>query len=76
MSKCHGKNTYASSMQIVIADMYCIPRRLAHTVNTDKVRGYQDYRRRDETRLEDWLDRQDLMRYARLKGGGRGGTDY
>lgn len=58
-----------SSLQIVIADAYCIPRSQCHTVNPRKVEKYQSYLRSAAGRLEKFLDDMERQRAVSLSRG-------
>lgn len=47
-----------TSVQLSIADMHHIPRRLAHTINVEKAAEYLKYCCKPECRLEEWMDRE------------------
>jgi len=71
MPSAHGKNTLGSisSLQLVVADMYSIPRKQAHTVNAAKVRAYHSWCRSDECRLEKFLDSMERQRAVAISQG-------
>ena len=55
--------------QCNIADMHCIPRSQAHTINVKKYEEYLKYKRSPLGKLHHFLDGMESSHWARLQNG-------